>query len=161
MTCRLTSFLTRPTYDACCGHRRHPGRKHLVAPVCAKVQTSFGRKRAPASGGHYSDHDLARAFRRIGELPSRRSSSSKGPSESSRPVGKSCSGISQCRANRRKCIRCCSRSCGNSCSGISQRRANRSKFIRCCSRSCGIAERLRAHILCATRMARATGPIRR
>ena len=45
--------------------------------------------------------------------------------------------------------------------GISQCRAHRRRGIRSCSRSCGIAERLRVHILCGTRMARTTVPIGR
>ena len=49
--------------------------KASCCPVCAKVQTSPGRKRAPASGGHYSDGDVARACGRAGELRTRNSSS--------------------------------------------------------------------------------------
>ena len=43
--------------------------------------------------------------------------------------------------------------------GISQCRAHRRRGTCSCSRSCGIAARLRVHMLCDSRMARATVPI--
>ena len=48
----------------------------ILLPLCVlKCKHPPGRKRAPASGGHYSDGDVARACGRAGELRARNSSS--------------------------------------------------------------------------------------